>query len=991
MPLDSGISYLSKNPNSLQYRIQNVFSLSENLSFFQIPTTFTHSDEIIRSTFCINPDPLSLEIPNFDTFCHNASKKWTSCRLLYETLSPKMFLTDQSYPNPFYRLLKDHWFFRWYEFLILYRIILSTRDNLIRRHDINFNDYKFLAYYSMKVDNRIIVCGPVISVDDHSMSGDEIQAAFSEISDFFVKTIDRAWRSIPRSSQPATVKNESANDSFPLYAYDFLFRFFTSRHKVSANDIGKRLTKISKLMPVCESFFETNAPLFSINNITRCVSSLSTLYDINEFGAGTNHSVYIPLHYFENGANYNQIAEVFNSGSEFFLNILRDSDRQCVKNFTANPLHKTINAYQNRVLDQSYSNWQILIYESFILLRNWLYTKFSNFENASVSITDKIDGNRLARFLSRTFAADEVSIYKIDYSKQNTPLTIYGKYSLLSRNSEYDHLFNNYMSLIACASNTERAKSISYRCIDHRKTQYCKWFDFEAGTSVPENQTIGYPPELEGELDRGISICAVPVKIEGVIWGVLELLSTTQHNFSVPVRNKIEESASIISQFFFFNELFAKLSYINSVVLKPDIKSAEKRGALLGEIPNIFLSCVALIIRFEVVGNNIIGGKIFGGYEDGALIEDVSEYRDTNPFVRIAQKNEDIWYETIGNTAYNNFFSETSFDNIFGKHKGRTLCALRHKTKGETTDTLSIICIVLPYAIKGNERWHKIFLFLWNYIATALENIYSQNNWEEELRFKLGHELTRCARALEAASKNTQTALSRLALSEDREYHVEMSLDDIERNARSTRLFSKILVEGHFDSEMHSDPRIYIAQRKYEQWKMQPTDANIRYLFNNAFKGLKSRAAEKNIRIPNFPTNKYQYCAIDEWCIGEVLSTIADNAVKYTIKNYDITIKIVENKRFNHIQIIIGNIGAKLNESEKARMFVEGTRGKFAKAEYPNEGSGYGLWYAREVMKIMGCDLLHSQRQLERGDVLHEGYTLARHDFSIVIPLKNVK
>ena len=103
----------------------------------------------------------------------------------------------------------------------------------------------------------------------------------------------------------------------------------------------------------------------------------------------------------------------------------------------------------------------------------------------------------------------------------------------------------------------------------------------------------------------------------------------------------------------------------------------------------------------------------------------------------------------------------------------------------------------------------------------------------------------------------------------------------------------------------------------------------------------------------DFHIEEFDNCLIkgDMDRIEEVLQNILENAIKYGDGRY-VNIKIDEEEGYKLIQIV--NSGCSLKEEELPHLFDSFYRGSNAEKK---DGSGLGLYIAKNLMKMMGGDV----------------------------------
>ena len=111
--------------------------------------------------------------------------------------------------------------------------------------------------------------------------------------------------------------------------------------------------------------------------------------------------------------------------------------------------------------------------------------------------------------------------------------------------------------------------------------------------------------------------------------------------------------------------------------------------------------------------------------------------------------------------------------------------------------------------------------------------------------------------------------------------------------------------------------------------------------------------------------------------IGQVLSNIIENAVKYSNAYSEITIQGKHLQGAGSFKVLIKNKGIAIKIEEAGKIFERGFRSDEAKKKYP-AGTGFGLYIAKKVVEIHeGRILVYSK----------DGWTV----FEVVLPVQGLR
>jgi signal transduction histidine kinase len=94
---------------------------------------------------------------------------------------------------------------------------------------------------------------------------------------------------------------------------------------------------------------------------------------------------------------------------------------------------------------------------------------------------------------------------------------------------------------------------------------------------------------------------------------------------------------------------------------------------------------------------------------------------------------------------------------------------------------------------------------------------------------------------------------------------------------------------------------------------------------------------------------------VDKVKAGEVFTNLLGNAIKYRKSDDSLQIRVAVEARPDRFIVRIADDGIGIDAGYESRIFDEGVRGPAAIAQA--QGSGLGLWLARQYMRDMGGDI----------------------------------
>ena len=207
-----------------------------------------------------------------------------------------------------------------------------------------------------------------------------------------------------------------------------------------------------------------------------------------------------------------------------------------------------------------------------------------------------------------------------------------------------------------------------------------------------------------------------------------------------------------------------------------------------------------------------------------------------------------------------------------------------------------------------------------------------------------------------------------LKLQKDKKTLILSISHDIKTPLSAIKLYSKALKEGIYDSEEKRMEALNGIEKNAQEIEKHVSD--IVTASREDFLNLSVRMGELYLKDlinkidilyeekfstlhVDFKIEEFDNCLIkgDADRLEEVLQNILENAIKYGDGRY-VNIKIDEEENYKLIQI--ASSGCSLKEEELPHLFESFYRGSNAEKK---EGSGLGLYIAKNLMKMMGGDV----------------------------------
>jgi signal transduction histidine kinase len=873
------------------------------------------------------------------------------------------------FSHPLHRHLKDHFSIRIFEVLGL----IATRNKhygsdqppLLVEYPFLFRNGNFRFLYKVE-SGSVLAFGPLFIEDKAGQGADSIYHNQAAIE------IKKFNSCVGKAHQNSVVMSDSSN-RYPLYAEDYLLRLYFCRPKISRDKAG---TKIKKANLILEKLHDYNLDdkkyLVSPGFYSKLTAAIAT----HERGLSGNFrfKTYAP-----SALRLVRTASLSDERLTFPETAVRAGD----PDFLA--------AYEE-LTETSFLSWSTSLAESMAQLRHWLGASrvWSPGEPTDWESRGGIAGGRLARFLAAAFNAYECTIYRLAYAGGMARLTEVGAFSK-DRNGPA-RLRRMQIHMAKIAGTPTQDDSISYRCMSSNEIQYCEYWDQRSLTALPKSQPISYPKGDSS--DWGTSACAIPIRVNGMQWGVLQLIGSLPHSFPEIVRAKAEEACSIIGEHLFRTDMLASIYEINKAIVSNDLPSLEKRKIIERCLSHMFGCKTFAIIRIDPTDRKLPVNVFM---QDGRLdLIDAASGRAYDaenfaPFIKFYEGSAEYWSGVIGGSEFRRLFGSVQRRKFYEQSDKEFLLILKLNWElSSEVDLPGVIVLTYPHPMADQENWRDSVDFVAQYISTISGALYSSDLWERRLREKIGHELSKTAHNLKASILRLSDRASRTSpQSHEISQAVPAVIGDLGRHSKSLERYVQILTTHRDVTDFDTDPRLYLIdqlKREYRNTKSRQW-ASLRQVYNATFLGQRKRFEERHLDLPNFDSALSYRIDMDEFCLREVFSTLVDNLLKYAKPD---TAIIVRDASDRLVGLTISNIGLKLDPDEIHTVFDDSVRGRRAREFLPDEGSGFGLWFAQKAMHAWGCGLRHRQRPLKDPSGKNDAERFAWHDFTLDFPRRMV-
>ncbi|NVK20846.1 MAG: HAMP domain-containing histidine kinase [Methylocystaceae bacterium] len=959
--LDSGITSRAATRNDLRSQLQSAIAHQAGVPITSISLKYEATFIELSNKFNI---PLLDQGTRIDELAEHVSqdtKKYVSFVL---ELEARVLISTVSFPNPLYRYIKDYYLARIAEAFQIYWMVQSPSNSSTQCILQPYFPFSVNGRFKVAVlleESSYIVVGPLFC-DEQADEGVERKYR-QEIKNEF-----RLFSTLARhTSQHHAILH--------LHGSELINRSAFSRQKLNKQAVEQKIRYVLSSFTVEKSLKDqlwiNSVPPNFFSKLAAAVVACES----QDLAAFFNHKVYL------NGSDVKvRRFEVDKAGNDIVCRMHESSEVLGAHT----PLY-------HLSIEQAYANWSLFVSESLGILQAWLRKNAGALGPRVASPEAKLDFcRRLSRFLAFLFNCGECSIYEVVYDQAEARLVRFSGYSRYP--SYISRLDGMQRHINRIAHSPLGNSSIVVRAFRSNELQYCQWHDQLTGMHLPRDQPISYPPDMKDH-DWGTSLCALPIRVSGLLWGVIEFVAMRPHSFPDVVRSRISETVATFAPYLYEQEVFATLGKINEVVVS-DVTAQEKKARLRPLTKSLFSAKTFAILSID--GPRLEDVKVFLSDGRNDIQSQPSSFNQKaldylKPYLRFSDSKDSIWSAKIGDDVFQEQFSGLSERQYFHENRGDFICLARVEwSGGEGERRAGVAVLTYDHEMDDQENWRSIIEFGCQYIATVTTSLYGSEAWETTVREKIAHEFSKSVTALHDTNDRLETAVDSIpkrqaGLDKSR---FEKILGDLRRHERALGSSSRILKKNRVTRDFESDPRLYYIANIISEWRVKSPrpSTKFREIYNAIFIGAKSAFFEKGIAVPALDRGMDPTLDIEEGSLAEVLLTLKSNIIKYGLKDTDVLVR--ESSAINY-GIRISNIGFKMTVAEQRSIFFDEFRGEHARAAHPDDGSGFGLWYAERVMKELDGDIRYGQSDLSHDTRLdHDRY--AWHHFTLSFPHSKV-
>jgi signal transduction histidine kinase len=605
--------------------------------------------------------------------------------------------------------------------------------------------------------------------------------------------------------------------------------------------------------------------------------------------------------------------------------------------------------------------------ERLIVLEQWFRREFgllaANMEEIEPFKTIFM---RICSEIAQLLIADQCDIYRCSTDAES--LELVGCYPQRkhvdpTRDRIFDIGFNK----------EKRRQSILYRTIDDDSPHFCRAVIKKNGNYifVPKDEGIIVDPEFPVS-----SVISVPLKVNGRIFGVLEVSGFSPYQFMWENRQLLRRISEVISPLIYETFLFHSLADLTHTVLNTLVNEKIKYQKICEKMRELFMAYAAVFWHPDRERSNRY--VPVGWSRNRADLKDLIEQKDKSVFFKIddptclynlaVEKNK-------GNPPLTLNIEDKLNDEEWYKKKPHREWLRKKKIKevtiisitSETDGDKLILTLYYRHKDQGLEKsWNSIIEFMAYHSALLLEALMSQKKWETGVRHILHHELKQKVGVILSRTDDIYQFLWQKAPKVLSDLYIgvrgarsklNLVFQDIRSYSFSLNELMDILQNPATFEKLKRTPKyplhfIAITQKKdYEQLKEKKQPVDLKKMFNEVFMNTWEIRKKNNLAHSyHGPEGPLLLMVKDH--LRPILNNLIDNAVKYAVPETSIAAKTTISEY--SVEFRLSNFSKPIGDYEEYSIFNENVRGSNSE-NMP--GQGQGLFLARLYCEIYGGEL----------------------------------
>lgn len=267
---------------------------------------------------------------------------------------------------------------------------------------------------------------------------------------------------------------------------------------------------------------------------------------------------------------------------------------------------------------------------------------------------------------------------------------------------------------------------------------------------------------------------------------------------------------------------------------------------------------------------------------------------------------------------------------------------------------IAIIVVLVIYVLYLRKNTKLITIRINEMLDLAIKGNFTEKSFDESELSKIESKFYRYLLDSQATEKNLFS----------QKKNIEVLISDISHQSKTPianiMLYSQLLKENQSieyidEIAFQANKLSFLIQNLIKTSrletgiiKLNPSLNSANDLIKNIIGSSLKKVEEKGISI-NFKEDDEHFAFFDSKWTEEAIYNIVDNGIKYSLRNEDIHIKIIEYPIFLRIDIL--NKGIEIKEEEINKIFQRFYRGENVRDK---EGVGIGLYLSREIIEGQG-------------------------------------
>ncbi|MEW6351811.1 MAG: ATP-binding protein [Thermodesulfobacteriota bacterium] len=574
--------------------------------------------------------------------------------------------------------------------------------------------------------------------------------------------------------------------------------------------------------------------------------------------------------------------------------------------------------------------------------------------------------HELTRRIEGLFSCDLVTVYLYNRPvKTLIPIAAHIQ-PPLSPETRSEYLKKERASMEEAASDmTKRERSVSYRAVDTGLPRFCK--ALFPGNGQPESADPPGEYLLDPYLTRlkGRCAIAVPMNVNGLIFGVLEIVGSQPYQFREDFVQLAQGIADMLGPFLHHREMLSALAKINEVALDEQMEGWEKHKVICERAASIFLAD-ACTLWIPPLGrpNEFELSATFNRPDTETWVK-----TSTAPYVLSEDMKWSMLIQAFDNRRRDRgHFFLNNVDEWARKHKewiDQHPLPRSVREKYQYTAVVPVVdpktgknlCALSLYYVSDNggiskpeaDRWQYTARFMSHYIAISIAAINTRSQVEDIMHRILAHEM----RTLRDVVGYRAKALKKAASSPEKS-DVDVACEDLDRSLGLMRKFADFYRPERFIELVKSGkPPIFFLYSKEYGIDIDESETELNL---GAFLDRHTQNYMENSYPANWETNFGQVADAlvkikqDQFLI--VYLKLLENVVKYA--DPGTVVRVGLERREDCFEIDVRNRAICLPESERLRLGGYGIRGSNVGQK---QGTGLGLNIAHVLSQNQGIGL----------------------------------